>query len=128
MGTEIGFAATPFARLCERAAETDGDAVGAFFRSLAKTALRPELPAEGRTRSAAREAGLSLPQPAMTALERLFDGFGSFDREGQLCQLRLAQAELARLDEELRQSMDGRCRSYQTLGLAAGAAILILVL
>ena len=129
MQTEIGFAGTSFAPLCKRAEDAGGAAaVQSFFRMLAQKAEQPDLPSEGRTRSAAAEAGLVLPEPVMKTLERLFDQFGRFDREGQLRQLKLASAELVCLDEELRQSMEQRCRSYETLGLSAGAAILILVL
>ena len=69
-----------------------------------------------------------LPKRALSALERLFDGFGRFDREGQLRQLRLATGALAELSGELCAQMDGKCKTYEMLGLTAGAAVLVLVL
>lgn len=126
--TEIQFAAPGFASLCARVEQNSVGAVREFFRALSAQAEQADLAAEGRTRRAAKEAGLCLPDQVMKVLERLFDHFGSCDREGQTRQIRLAAAELTCLNEELRQSMDGRCKSYETLGFAAGAAILILVL
>ena len=80
------------------------------------------------TRQAAMEAGLALPESALSALERLFDDFGRSDLETQLSQLCLAQEELARLETELRGQMSCKCRSYEVLGLVTGVALLILVL
>ena len=125
---EIRFSAAPFVPLCRRAGENCGGAVRGFFEALARTAAQPDFSADGMTRAACREAGLVLPEPALGALERLFDGFGRRDREGQLGQLALAAGELDRLRGELNGSLEGRCRSFALLGLSAGAAVLVLVL
>ena len=125
---EISFAATPFAPLCRRAGEGRSEPVHRFFDILAREAERPDFTSEGLTRRACEEAGVYLPESAAAALERLFDGFGRFDREGQLGQLRLVESELAALSGELSGQMEGRCRTYQMLGLTAGAAVLVLVL
>ena len=47
---------------------------------------------------------------------------------GQLRQLRMVTGELAALSGELYEQMDGRCRTYEVLGLTAGAAVVVLVL
>ena len=128
MAGEISFAAPPFAPLCRRAAEGSCETVRAFFQHMAQEAEQPDFAPEGLTRRACAAAGLVLPGPAVSALERLFDGFGRFDREGQLRQLRLAAEEVAVLSGELSEQMDGRCRTYEILGLTAGTAVLVLVL
>lgn len=128
VSAEIRFAASPFSPLCRRAGEGRCDSVRRFFHILAREGERPERCGEGLTRAACREAGLALPDPALRALGGLFDGFGRSDAEGQLSQLALAAAELERLRAELNAQLEGRCRSYQLLGLSAGAAILVLVL
>lgn len=125
---EIRFGAPPFVPLCRRVGAGCGEAVGRFFESLARAGERPDFSPVGMTRAACREAGLALPEPALAALERLFDGFGRSDREGQLGQLALAADELERLRGELNVNLAGRCRSYEMLGLSAGAAVLVLVL
>ena len=128
MAGEISFASTAFVPLCRRAAEGRCETVRRFFLFLAREGEKPEFDADGLTRRACAAAEMILPAPAVSALERLFDGFGRFDREGQLSQLRLAAGELAVLSGELSEQMEGRCRTYEVLGLTAGAAVLVLVL
>lgn len=69
-----------------------------------------------------------LPESARSALERLLDTFGSSDLDTQLSQLCLTQEELSRLENELHGQMSGKCRSYETLGVVTGIALLILVM
>ena len=128
MAGEISFASIPFVPLCRRAGEGRRGPVRAFFDALALEGSCPEADAEGRTRRLCTEAGLVLPASALLPIERLFDGFGRYDREGQLRQLRLASAELTRLADELSAQLENRCRTYALLGLSAGAAVLVLVL
>ena len=128
MGTEIAFAATPCGPLCRRAGAGRTRAVERFFTYLAEQSEKPRGWGENPAERACAASGLALPGPARRCLERVFDRFGLNDREGELRQLQLADAELARLLEELETQMEGRCRSYQVLGLTAGAAMLVLVL
>ena len=128
ISSEILFASTPFVRLCKRAGEGRCAGVRRFFEILAREGAKQEGFAPCLTRSASAEAGLILPESALLPLERLFDGFGAFDLDGQLAQLRLASAELGRLSEEFSGQLEGRCRSYTVLGLTAGAAVLVLVI
>ena len=128
MRGEIRFSAPPFVPLCRRAGQGRCPSVQAFFSALQREAAKPELIPAGMTRRACAAAGIRLPESAMKALERLFDGFGRCDREGQQRQIQLASDELFRLSEELAAQMEGRCRSYQLLGLTVGAAMLVLVI
>jgi stage III sporulation protein AB len=128
MTTEISFAGTPFLPLCRRAGEGRSRAVRNFFDCLAQETVRDNLPEDGLTRHACAEAGLVLPEQSLRSLERLFDGFGHIDRDGQLRQLTLASEEIGKLSAELREQLTGRCRTFATLGLTAGAAMLVLVL
>lgn len=128
IAAEIRFAATPFVPLCRRVGEGRCAAVRAFFEELSRERGCPETASEGMTRRACVKAGLVLPEQAHADLERLFDGFGCFDREGQLRQIELVSSELNRLSDELGAQMQGRCRTYEILGLTAGAAVLVLVI
>ena len=125
---EISFASAAYVPLCRRAGEGRCGPVRDFFNSMALEGSCPESTSEGRTRRLCAETGLVLPAAALLALERLFDGFGRYDREGQLRQIRLASAELNRLADELSSQMENRCRTYTLLGLSAGAAIFVLVI
>ena len=128
MAGEVSFAATPFVPLCRRAGEDRTEAVRRFFNGLAREAEKPDFAPAGLTRRACAEAGLPLPKSAVSTLERLFDGFGCFDREGQLRQLHLAVGELEGLSGELSRQMEGKCRTCEVLGLTAGTAVLVMVL
>ena len=128
MAGDISFANLPFVPLCRRAGEGRKGPVRDFFDALALEGSCQEAAVEGRTRRLCAEAGLALPASALLPLERLFDGFGRYDREGQLAQLRLASAELTRLTDELSAQLENRCKTYTMLGLSAGAAVLVLVL
>lgn len=66
--------------------------------------------------------------PGITAelFSRLGDTLGIFHLEGQLRGLHTVQKECAVKMEELEANRNQRVRSYQTLGLCAGAALAIL--
>jgi hypothetical protein len=67
-----------------------------------------------------------LPEQLRKCMERLGDSLGRFDLNGQIQGLgavkKCAEFEL----EHLRKNQDVRLRSYQTLGLCAGAALVVL--
>lgn len=125
---QMQYAGTPFVPLCKQTAKSVHGAVGTFFSLLGQEASLPDRATAGRTRRAAAQAGLILPDSALTALERLLDDFGQTDLETQVSQLRLTTEEIASLSEDLHTQMTGKCRSYALLGLTTGAAVLVLVL
>lgn len=125
---QMQYSGTPFVPLCEQTAKAVRGSVGTFFSLLGQEAALPDRAPIGRTRRAAEEAGLVLPDSALAALERLFDDFGQTDLDSQVSQLRLTTEEIIRLSDELRVQMKGKCRSYALLGLTTGAAVLVLVL
>lgn len=126
--TEISFAAVPFAPLCRRGAEISAGGLRRFFEYLAREAARPEFQSAGLTRRAAAEAGLTLSNAALEPMERLFDNFGRWDREGQLDQLRLTRRALELQEAALREGLGDRCRGCGILGFCGGAAVLVMVL
>lgn len=124
---ELAFAAPPFGALCRRAGEGRSPSVRAFFEALAAEAAQPDLATEGLTRRACGRAKLGLPASSTAALARLFDSFGRRDRDGQLAQLRLVILELEQANGVLSGELDARCRVMEALGLAAGTALVVLV-
>lgn len=82
------------------------DVISCMRAALAKT---PELPK--RTRAMLEELGISL---------------GAFDLTGQLKGLEAVRQNCSRVLSELEQNRAQRTRSYQTLGLCAGAALAVL--
>lgn len=124
---ELSYRQTALPELCRGAAQISGGAVGAFFSALAaqlEKQLAPDvqvcvyevleqLGTAGILRRLLLETGAIL---------------GRFDLSGQL---RGLEGAIRSTELELRRIRDGasqRRRSYQTLGLCAGAAIAILFL
>lgn len=125
---EIRFSATPFVPLCQRAGAGRCPEVRGFFQELSRRWEQTEYFAEEAVRGACAVSGLTLPEPSLKSIQRLFDSFGRLDRESQLRQLDLTLADLRRLAGELNEQLEGRCRTYQMLGLSAGVAVLVLML
>jgi len=70
----------------------------------------------------------NIPASTKDSLEELGRSLGRFDIQGQLNALEsVRQSSRKRLDE-LEENRDVRLRSYQTLGICAGAALVILLI
>ena len=67
-----------------------------------------------------------IPKNTVLMLETLGRSLGRFDLDGQLRGFEAVRKESRRLLERLTTNKDARLRSYQTLGLCAGAALAIL--
>ena len=67
-----------------------------------------------------------LPKRTRAMLEELGISLGAFDLPGQLRGLESVRQNCSRLLMELEQNRAQRTRSYQTLGLCAGAALAVL--
>ena len=77
--------------------------------------------------NAVYETVRDIPKRTKNALDVMAQSLGRFDLEGQLKGLNLARNVCRRDLEELSVNRDVRLRSYQTLGLCAGAALAILL-
>lgn len=124
---ELEYRATPLPQLCRRASDIAGGAVGQVLLEIDRR-MECLLDADA---AASVEAALARVQPG-GYLDELFltlgQTLGAFDLEGQR---RGLESALARAQQLLRQHRHDRCsraRSYQTLGLCAGAALAILFL
>lgn len=67
-----------------------------------------------------------IPKSVRAALEALGNSLGRFDLEGQLKEITAVKLRCESELEVMRGQRDNRVRSYQTLGLCAGAALAIL--
>ena len=72
------------------------------------------------------EKNLKLPSLTRENLALLGRSIGRFDIDGQLKGLEAVRQACRRQAEALSYNRDARLRSYQTLGLCAGAALAIL--
>lgn len=126
MKCDLQYRLTPLPDLCRLASRAAGGAVGAVFSNLAKeleSQISPDV--ESCMTAALAKAG-PLPRQTGLQLRRLGTSLGRFDLEGQLKGLEAARTECQQELDRLGKNREHRIRSYQTLGLCAGAAIAIL--
>ena len=125
MSCELSYRMTPLAALC-RGAVSEG-MVGEFFRGLASELERGDAPDVQVCVRAILER-MDLPRELERQLQQLGDTLGRFDLPGQLQGI---QSVRKRCEESLmyiRKNRDERLRSYQTLGICAGAALAIVLI
>ena len=123
MSCELSYRMTPLAALC-RSAASEG-MVGDFFRGLASELERGDAPDVQVCVRAVLEK-MDLPRELGRQFQQLGDTLGRFDLPGQLRGLEGAIRSAGDALRRIRDGADGRRRSWQTLGLCAGAALAIL--
>ncbi len=128
MECELRYRLTPLPHLCRCVAAKFPLIPGDFFSVLAaemELQLSPDME-ECVTR--ALRAQNSLPPITKRTIDFFGKTVGRFDLEGQLKGLDAVRSECKRNLEILTRDRDSRLRSYQTLGLCAGASIAILLI
>ena len=121
---ELNYTLLPLPELCAVTAGRSHGAVQRFFTFFGQNLTR------GRRRAAQEaleQSGLALPNDAAMALLELCESLGRFDLDGGNRLLELTQermrATLTRTEAEKRPL----AKSYAVLGMAAGAALVILI-
>ena len=127
LGWELRYQLTPLPELCLQAAKSVPGSIGSLFRKLHGELQRQIAPDAGCCMNAA-VAGSSLSTPTKRLLQNLGRSLGRFDLDGQLQGIEAVRQEAAQILDKLTKDRDVRLRSYQTLGLCAGAALAILLL
>lgn len=128
MECDLSCRLTPLPQLCRAAANAVTGPVHIFFGLLAEELEAQVAPDAQSCVRAAAERMPGLSQSMRLQLLELGNTLGRFDLPGQLRGLRSAQNRCRLSLEELTRNRDNRLRSYQTLGLCAGAALAILFL
>lgn len=126
MECELQYRMTPLPELCRQASKQLSGLLGEIFLELSV-----EMDAQNSTdleicMSVALEKVGRLPPLTREELLLLGKSIGRFDMEGQIKGLEAVRHECRRQVEALSFNRDSRLRSYQTLGLCAGAALAIL--
>ena len=116
MGCELQYHLTPLPELCRSAATESGGVISQILLRLA-TELESQISPDA---AACMNAAIS-KTPKLPSTAR-------FDLQGQLKGLEGARQQCRHDLEELSEDRTMRLRSYQTLGLCAGAALAILFL
>lgn len=122
---ELQFRMTPLPELCQQAGRQNSGAVAQVFRRLGQELESRLLPdAHSCMMTALVKADLT------PRLRELLTDFGKtlgcFDLKGQLLGIEALRIQCTQTLEELASGREDRLRSYQTLGLCAGAALVIL--
>lgn len=128
MVCELGFRVTPLPQLCRLAAAECGGSIRTLMLEMAKELDAQISPDAFRCMKAALQHTPGIPERTRICLETLGATLGHFDLEGQLAGLESAKIACCEQLLELENNKDARIRSYQTLGLCTGAALVILLL
>lgn len=126
MQCELQYRLTPLPELCRQAAQQQPNAVGHVLLMLAQE-LECSLRADVQScLVSALQSGGPLPDRVKNGFEALGTSLGRFDMEGQIQGLESVRSFCRQELESLSENRENRLRSYQTLGLCAGAALAIL--
>lgn len=126
MQCELQYRLTPLPDLCRAAGSEQNNLIGRILLALALE-LESQVSPDVSSCVRAAVAGMgTLPNRVRKAFEILGASLGRFDAEGQIRGLEAVRAYCRSELELMTANRDVRLRSYQTLGLCAGAAIAIL--
>lgn len=128
MECELQFHLTPLPQLCRQTASQCRGNVRMLFTQLAQELEDQIAPDVKSCMGAALARSGELPSQVRNALLEMGQTLGRFDLQGQLHGLEATRQLCRRELEQLTNNRDTRLRSYQTLGLCAGAALAILFL
>lgn len=128
MECDLSCRLTPLPELCANAARVTTGCVQALLQNLAQELESQVSPDAECCMRAAIAATSGLPDRLAELLTELGASLGRFDLPGQLKGLASAQSQGKLALDALMENRDNRLRSYQTLGLCAGAALAILFL
>ena len=128
MECELQYRMTPLPELCDGASQMCTGCVGNVLHRLSLELKAQLAPNAAACMYAALAEYANLPERLHKCMVQLGDSLGRFDLAGQLQGLGAVKSCAVFELEQLRQNQDVRLRSYQTLGLCAGAALVVLFL
>ncbi len=126
MACELEYRLTPLPELCRKTAELQSGCVKTVFVNLSRALDSQIAPDVSFCMSAALEKIPDMPKQTAAAFRCLGNSLGHFDLAGQLRGLESVRENCLMEVKELENNRSQRTRSYQTLGLCAGAALAIL--
>lgn len=126
MENELQFRLTPLPELCHLAAKTTGGKIGETMEALSRELSRRTLPDPDSCMTAVLNNEKRYSRGMRMLFHQLAKGLGRFDLNGQIqalhCVRDRCQEELIRARTRSKES----AKSYQTLGICAGGALVIL--
>lgn len=125
MVCELQYRLTPLPNLCKLAGKNQKNLVGEMFLRLSWELEQQILPDVEYCMNQALKGG-ELPKRVLEGFRILGKNLGRFDLQGQLKGMEMVRDYCDRELENMGRNQEERLRSYQTLGLCAGAALAIL--
>lgn len=126
MECELQYRQTPLPDLCRQTAKESNGAICKILSDLADKLDSQISPDASTCMNAVIQENGNIPQITKRCLRELGTTLGRFDLNGQLKGLEAVRTACRVELEALSKNRDERLRSYQTLGLCAGAAMAIL--
>lgn len=126
MECELQYRLTPLPELCRQVSKEFTGLLGHVFCGLSVEMDAQNSSDLEQCMSVVLEKNGKLPPLTQEKLLLLGKTIGRFDMDGQIKGLEAVRQECRRQAEALAYNRDARLRSYQTLGLCAGAALAIL--
>lgn len=127
MECELGCRATELSGLFAAAAQRTDGRIGQLFDLMADN-LAQRIAPDALVCMNAALSRVCLPEKTACIATKLGRSLGEFHLQEQLRQLTLVREECTRLLEEHTRNRDNRIRSYHTLWLCAGVALVILLI
>ena len=124
---ELQYRLTPLPDLCRQAGQQRNEPLFRFFELLADELDAQVLPDVESCIQSVLKSVPQLPEKSVYALRILGRSLGRFDVEGQIRDLDAVREYCRRELKTMAQNRENRLRSYQTLGICAGAALAILL-
>ena len=128
MECDLQYRRTPLSRLFRIAGEMSGGKLGKVFIMLAQELDAQVAPNASCCMAVVLNRCQGLPADIVELFQLLGNTMGKFHLEGQLMGLEAVRNGCEYQLQRLLDNIDARIRSYQTLGLCAGAAMAILFL
>lgn len=128
MAAELEYRMTPLPELCRKVCDQWDGCIGVFFRILAQELEGQVAPDAASCVAAALTKCRRMPEKAGQVLTELGRTLGELDLNGQIQGLEALKGTCTEMYRELEENRVQRLRSYETLGLCAGAALAILLL
>lgn len=125
---ELNYRMPPLNELCRSGAKISGGTVGKVLGQFAAELDAQLIPDAGACMDAALGTVANVPPSVATHFKNLGASMGKFDLQGQISALETEMALCKRDLDRLSSNRQLRLRNYQTLGLCAGAALVILFL
>ncbi len=126
MESELQYRLTPLPELCRAASRESGGMARKIMQNLEKELQAQISPDVGCCMTAAIQKSGDVPAVLRKLFLQLGHSLGRFDLPGQVRGLRAVRTACEGELKRLGKNADIRMRSYQTLGLCAGAALAIL--